>query len=97
LTVNPGEVLTLAVDVRSDKLSSAPTVGLAYLGTAGQVLNTVKVLTAPLTSTGFATLSAQVQVPANVTSAQLVLTGFAPTDTKTTGTVTFDNVGVWSQ
>jgi subtilisin family serine protease len=96
-TVTPGELLTVAVDVSSTKLSSAPSVGLAYLGAAGQVLNTVKVLTAPLTSAGFTTLSAQVQVPANVTSAQLVLTGFAPTDTKTTGTVTFDNVGVWGE
>jgi hypothetical protein len=26
-----------------------------------------------------------------------VLAGFAPTDTRTTGTVTFDNVGVWGE
>jgi hypothetical protein len=70
---------------------------LAYLGAAGQLINTVKVLSAPLTSTGFSTLSTQVSVPASVTSVKLVLSGFAPTDTRTAGTVTFDNVGVWSQ
>jgi hypothetical protein len=32
-----------------------------------------------------------------VTSVRLVLAGFAPTDTRTTGTVTFDNVGVWGE
>jgi serine protease AprX len=95
--VNPGELLTVAVDVKSVGLSSAPSLSMAYLGPAGELLNTVKVLTAPLTTTGFSTLSTQVSVPLNVTSVRLVLAGFAPTDTKTTGTVTFDNVGVWGE
>ena len=96
-TVTPGELLTVAVDVKSVGLSSAPSLSLAYLGQAGQLINTVKVLTAPLATTGFSTLSAQVSVPANVTSVKLVLSGFAPTDTRTAGTVSFDNVGAWSQ
>jgi hypothetical protein len=95
--VAPGELLTVSVDVSSLKLSSAPSLSLAYLGPAGELLSTVKVLTAPLTTTGFTTLSSQVQVPANVTSVRLVLAGFAPTDTRTAGTVTFDNVGVWGE
>ncbi len=95
--VTPGELLTISVDVQCVGLSSAPSLSLAYLGPAGDVLNTVKVLTAPLTTTGFTTLSSQLQVPLNVTSARLVLAGFAPTDTHSGGTITFDNVGVWSQ
>lgn len=95
--VTPGELLTVSVDVSSANLSSAPTLSLAYLGAAGEVLNTVKLLTAPLTTTGFTTLSSQLQVPLNVTSVRVVLAGFAPTDTRTSGAVTFDNVGVWGQ
>jgi hypothetical protein len=95
--VAPGEVLTISVDVQCVGLSSKPSLSLAYLGPAGELLSTVKVLTAPLTTNGFTTLSSQVQVPLNVTSVRLVLTGFAPTDTRTAGTVTFDNVGVWGE
>jgi hypothetical protein len=96
-TVVPGELLTVSVDVSCKGLSSAPSLSLAYLGAAGEVLNTVKVLTAPLTTTGFSTLTSQLRVPLNVTSVRLVLAGFSPTDTRTAGTVTFDNVGVWSE
>ena len=60
------------------------------------MLNTVKVLTAPLTTNGaFQTLSQTLVVPANVTSLRIVLAGFAPTDTRTKGTVSFDNVGLF--
>jgi serine protease AprX len=96
-TVTPGELLTVSVDVSCVRLSSAPSLSLAYLGPAGELLNTVKVLTAPLATTGFATLSSEVQVPLNVTSVRLVLAGFSPTDTRTAGTVIFDNVGVWGE
>jgi hypothetical protein len=95
--VTPGELLTISVDVRCTGLSSAPSLSLAYLGPAGELLNTLKVRTAPLATTGFTTLTSQVQVPANVTSVRLVLAGFAPTDTRTGGTVTFDDVGVWPE
>jgi subtilase family serine protease len=96
ITVAPGELLTLQVDVKSVGLSSAPQVSVAYLGTAGQVLNTVTVLTAPLTTSGaFKTLSQTLVVPANVTSLRIVLGGFSPTDTRTAGTVSFDNVGLF--
>ena len=60
------------------------------------MLNTVKVLTAPLTTSGaFTTLSQTLVVPANVTSLRLVLGGFSATDTRTAGTVSFDNVGLF--
>jgi hypothetical protein len=78
IAVSPGELLELAVDVKSVGLSSAPQVSVAYLGAAGQVLNTVKVLTAPLTTSGaFKTLSQTLVVPANVTSLRIVLAGSA--------------------
>jgi hypothetical protein len=96
IAVAPGEVLTLQVDVKSVGLSSAPQVSVAYLGAAGELLNTVKVLTAPLTTNGaFETLSQTVTVPANVTSLRIVLAGFNPTDTRTKGTVSFDDVGLF--
>jgi hypothetical protein len=98
ISVAPGEVLTLQVDVQSAGLSSAPQVSVAYLGAAGQLLNTVKVLTAPLTTNGvFQTLSQTLVVPANVTSLRIVLAGFAPTDTRTQGTVSFDDIGLFGE
>ncbi|MCI0347358.1 MAG: hypothetical protein L0221_18245 [Chloroflexi bacterium] len=90
--VTPGELLALSVDVKSVGLSSAPSVSLAYLGSAGQLLQTVGVLTAPLTTNGFATLQQAITIPANVTSVRIVLAGFAVTDLRPAGTVTFDNV-----
>ena len=92
ISVAPGELLNLSVDVQSVGLSSAPSVSLAYLGSAGQLLSTVRILTGPLTTTGFATLSQAVTIPANVTSVRIVLTGFATTDLRSAGTVTFDNI-----
>jgi len=95
IAVTPGEVLTLATDVQASGLSSGPTVSLVYLGSSGQVLQTVNVLTGPLTTSGFATLQQVVAIPAGVTSVRIVLTGFAATDLRTTGTVTFDNVRLY--
>jgi hypothetical protein len=96
IAVSAGELLELSVDVKSVGLSSAPQVSVAYLGATGQLLNTVKVLTAPLTTNGtFQTLSQTLVVPANVTSLRIVLGGFSATDTRTRGTVSFDNVGLF--
>jgi hypothetical protein len=95
VAVTPGETLELTADVRSTSLSSAPSVGLVYLGAAGEVLQTVRVLTAPLATDGFASLSKLVTVPTGVAEVKVVLTGFAATDTATRGTVTFDAVGLY--
>jgi hypothetical protein len=38
-----------------------------------------------------------VTIPPLVTQVRVVLTGFAPTDLTTRGTVTFDDVGVYTQ
>ncbi len=97
IEVAPGETLELVTDVRSTGLSSAPTVGLAYLDSIGQVLSTVRVLTAPLQTQGFTTLEQAVTVPLGVAQVRIVLTGFAPTDVATAGTVTFDGIGLYTQ
>jgi hypothetical protein len=97
VTVAPGETVELAADVRTAGLSSAPTAGLVYLGAAGQVLGTVRLLTAPLVTQGFATLEQTVTVPIGVVQVRVVLTGFASTDAATSGTVTFDDVGLFEQ
>jgi len=96
IAVTPGEVLDLSVDVATTGVSSAPSVSVAYLGAAGELLSEVTVLTAPLSTDGFTSLTKTLTVPANVTGLQIVLLGFAPTDTHTAGTVTFDNVGLYT-
>jgi hypothetical protein len=92
ISVNAGELLSLSVDVRSQGLSSAPGVGLAYLGPAGELLNTVNLLNLPRLTDGFASLEQVVTIPSGVTEVRIVLYGFNATDLRTSGTVTFDNV-----
>ncbi len=97
IDVAPGETLSLRVSVSSAGLSSAPGVGLAYLGAAGQVLNTVRLLELPLATAGFTTLEQAVSLPPGVVRVRVVLFGFSPGDLATAGTVTFDDVGLFSQ
>lgn len=95
ITVTPGEALIFVASVSSVNASSAATAGLVYLGAAGQVLNSVTLLTAPLTTSGFATLEQAVTIPAGVTQVRVKLVGFSPTDLRTSGTVRFDAVGLF--
>ncbi len=95
-SVQAGEVYDVTAAVKADGLSSAPSLSLLYLGAAGQVLNTVKVLSAPLQTDGFTALEQSVTIPPLATQVRVVLTGFAPTDLATRGTVTFDDVGVFA-
>jgi hypothetical protein len=97
VAVVPGESLELGVAVSSFGASSAPTVGLIYLGPVGNVLSQATLLTAPLTTGGFETLERTVTIPAGVADVRIVLRGFAPTDLATTGAVTFDDVGLFEQ
>jgi archaellum component FlaF (FlaF/FlaG flagellin family) len=96
VAVVSGEVLTLAFSIDSRGASSAATAGLAYLGPLGNVLDTVTLATAPLTTAGFKTLENTVTIPAGVTQVRVVLRAFAPTDMNTAGSVTFDDVGLYS-
>lgn len=95
IAVSVGEVLALVVSVNSMNASSAATAGLVYLGAAGQVLNSVTLLTAPLTTSGFAKLEQTVTIPAGVAQVRVKLVGFAATDLNTSGTVRFDEVGLF--
>ena len=96
IPVTAGETLDLVTSVKSSGLSSAPTVGLAYLGAAGQLLKTVVVLTAPLSTVGFKALEQTVTIPTGVAQVRVVLTGFSPLDTATRGSVSFDDVGLFA-
>jgi hypothetical protein len=95
ISVIPGEVLTFSASISSLDASSAATAGLAYLGAAGNVLSTVNLITAPLTTTGFAKLQQAVTIPAGVTQVRVRLVGFSPADLRTSGTVKFDEVGLF--
>ena len=97
IAVTAGETLDLVVSVNALGVSSAPTAGLAFVGAAGQVLNTVKLITAPTLTLGFQKLEQTVTIPAGVMQARVVLTGFAPTDVSTAGTVRFDDVGLFAR
>jgi hypothetical protein len=88
-------VLDLVVSARTSDASSAPPIDLVYLGAAGGVLDTARALTVPLATDGFATLERAVTIPAGVAEVRVVLRGFAPTDTRTSGSVTFDDVGLY--
>jgi CARDB len=95
IAVTPGEVLAFTASVSAANASSAATAGLVYLGAAGNVLQTVNLLTAPLTTAGFTKLEQAVTIPAGVTQVRVKLVGFAPTDRRTSGIVRFDEIGLY--
>ena len=97
ITVTPGQVLSLRASVSSSGLSSAPAVGLAYLGPAGELLNTVRLLEVPRVTSGFTTLEQLVTLPPGVAQVRVVLIGFSPSDLRTAGTVTFDDIGLFEE
>jgi hypothetical protein len=95
VAVSGGESLTLVVSVNARDASSAPSAGLVYVNAAGDVINTVTLVTSPLTTIGFETLESTVTIPAGVAEVRVVLRAFAPTDVGTLGSVTFDDVGLY--
>jgi hypothetical protein len=95
IAVTAGEVMTLRVSVSRTGTSSAPGIGLAYLGAAGQVLDTVRLIEVPKLAAGFHVLEAEVTLPPGVAQVRVVLSGFAATDIATKGSVTFDEVGLY--
>jgi hypothetical protein len=97
IAVTAGEALDFAVSVRANGLSSAPSAGLVYVGALGEALDTVRLVSGPLTTVGFEALEQSVTIPAGVAQVRVVLTGFAPTDVATSGTVTFDDVGLFAR
>jgi PKD repeat protein len=97
IALAPGEALSLRVTVSTDGVSSAPAVGLAYLGAAGELLSTVRLIDVPLDTGGFTTLEQAVTPPPGVVQVRVILFGFAPTDLRTAGTVIFDDVGLYAE
>ena len=96
IAVTGGATYDLTAAVKATGMSSAPSIGLVYLNGTGQVVNTLKALTAPVTTSGFTTLEKAVTVPIGVAQVRITLAGFAPTDLKTRGTVTFDDIGLYT-
>jgi hypothetical protein len=76
-------------------MSSAPTVGIALLGPAGDLLGTLTVAALPRTTDGVVELDEIVTVPSGVAWVRIVLAGFSPTDVRTGGTVVFDDIGLF--
>jgi hypothetical protein len=97
IAVTPGQVLSLRASVSSSGLSSAPAVGLAYLGPAGELLDTVRLIDVPPTTSGFTTLEQVVTLPPGVAQVRVVLLGFSPVDLRTAGSVTFDDIGLFEE
>jgi hypothetical protein len=96
IDVIPGETLSLVASVRATGMSSAPSVGLALLGPAGDLLRTLTVATVPRTTVGVVQVDEVVTVPAGVAQVRIVLAGFGPTDVRTSGTVVFDDIGLYA-
>jgi hypothetical protein len=97
IDVTGGDLLDLRVNVLVDRASSAPAAGLAYLGPAGELINTVRLITLPRLTDGFDLFERSVTIPAGVAEVRVVLFGFAPTDLRTAGTVAFDDVGLYDE
>ena len=97
IDVAAGETLHVSAQVASSGASSAGSLAVAYLGPTGEVLETVSLLTAPLVTDGFELAASTVRIPAGVTQVRLVLAGFAPTDLETSGSVSYDDVGVYAE
>jgi hypothetical protein len=55
----------------------------------------VTLITAPLRTDGFTALEQTLTIPAGVAQVRVILAGFAPTDLATSGTVTFDEIGLY--
>jgi len=97
IDVAPGEALSLRVTVSTEGVSSAPAVGLAYLGAAGELLSTVRLIDVPIDTAGFTTLERAVTLPPGVAQVRVVLFGFSPTDPRTAGMVVFDDIGLFEE
>ncbi len=51
----------------------------------------------PNLTDGFSIVEESVSVPDGVEEVRLVLSGFSATDTRTSGTITFDDVGLYAE
>jgi hypothetical protein len=98
IEVTVGKTYDLAMTVKTEGLSSAPSLKVTYLDGVGNVLNTVTGITTNVTGTSAAQLvMGQVTIPPGVTRLRVTLIGFSPTDLTTRGSVWFDDVWVWER
>jgi hypothetical protein len=82
--------------VAGTTLSSAPSLNVLLVDATGKVLSTVAgISTTLITTAGTQEVLGEITVPTGITQVRIQLTGFAPTDTKTTGTVWFDDIWLW--
>jgi len=96
IAVTPGQTYNLAMTVKTQGLSSAPSLQVTYLDAVGTVLNKVTGITTNVTGSSAAQqVLGQVTIPAGVSQVRIALTGFSATDTATRGTVWFDDVWMW--
>jgi hypothetical protein len=96
IAVTAGGTYNLAMTVKTQGLSSSPSLNVTFLNAAGSVVSTVTGITTSVTGTGAAQqVLGQVTIPAGITQVRLKLVGFSPTDLTTGGTVWFDDVWMW--
>lgn len=96
IAVTAGQTYNLAMTVKTQGLSSAPSLQVTYLDAAGAVLSKVAGITTSITGDSAAQqVLGQITVPAGVTQVRLVLTGFSATDLNTRGTAWFDDIWMW--
>jgi hypothetical protein len=96
INVDVGQTYDLAMTVKTQNLSSAPSLKVTYLNSLGQIINTVTGITTSVTGTSAAQqVLGRITVPAGVAQVRIALTGFNPTDVGTRGTVWFDDVWMW--
>ena len=98
IAVRPGEVYNLAVSLKTQSLSSSPSLKVVQLDALGNILSTVTgIATSVSGTTGMQQVLGQITIPQGVTQVRLTLSGFSPTDLTTNGTVWFDDVWMWER
>jgi hypothetical protein len=96
INVTAGQTYKLAMSVKAQGLSSAPSLKVTYLDALGNIVSTVTGITTNITGNSpMQQVLSQVTVPQGVAQVRLALTAFSPTDLTTRGTVWFDDVWMW--
>jgi CARDB protein/BNR repeat protein len=95
IAVSAGESLSLQVSAKAVAASSPASVGLLYLDAGGQVVGSASPIGVPLETDGVATLESTLVVPAGTVQARVELRAFSALDPSPSGTVTFEEVGLF--
>ncbi|HEX6290179.1 MAG TPA: CARDB domain-containing protein, partial [Herpetosiphonaceae bacterium] len=96
IAVTAGQTYSLAMTIKTQGVSSAPSLQVTYLDAAGTVLSRVSGIATTITGDSAAQqVLGQLTIPAGVSQVRITLTGFGATDLATRGTVWFDDVWLW--